>query len=212
MARPASAVRLTAVVVGVIYAGVLYMSGVQLQAGWKQALGYLPTAAVLAVTAWDLWLWRQPVLHRWSRRPLLEGTWLATLKPTAESNIPKGGNRGPIDAYVIISQSYWSISVRQYTAESRSDSRATIWSAENHGTGTTLTYTYGNTPKQEHEARSRAHLGTAALDIVGAQPRSIGGYYFTDRYTKGDMTLSLFDRSVDHPDFESTRRHCEAAQ
>jgi len=208
MARPATAVRLTALVVGAAYAGALYLSGVHLQAGWKQGLSYLPSAAVLLVTLWDTWLWRQPGVHRFARRPLLAGTWRATLKPTDDSHIPDGGNRGPIEAYVIINQSYWSITVRQYTHESRSNSKAVLWTTEAGGGTTALTYTYRNNPKQEYESRSRAHLGTAALDVVGDQPQSLDGYYFTDRYTKGDMSLRFFDRSVSHADFQAVSLHC----
>lgn len=209
MAKPATAVRLTAVVVGATYAGALYLSGVHLQASWEQGLSYLPTAAVLLVTLWDVWLWRQPGVHRLARRPLLAGTWRATLQPTKESHIPAGGNRGPIEAYVIINQSYWSITVRQYTHESRSNSKGVLWATEVEGGTKTLTYTYLNNPKQEYESRSQAHLGTAALNVVGDQPQSLDGYYFTDRYTKGDMSLSLFDRSVHHADFQAVSLHCQ---
>jgi|BarGraNGADG00212_1021973.scaffolds.fasta_scaffold10021_2 SMODS-associating 2TM, beta-strand rich effector domain len=209
MDKPAATVRLTTVVVGAAYAGALYISGEHLQAGLKQALSYLPAFAVLAVTLWDVWLWRQPFVHRFARRPVLAGTWRATLKPTADSHIPLGGNRGPIEAYVIITQSYWSISVRQYTVESRSESKAAMWSGGSTSSNKILTFTFANMPKQELESRSRSHLGTAAVDVVGSQPRILSGYYFTDRYTKGDMTLALFDRSVDHPDFDSAQAHCQ---
>lgn len=208
MDNPAVVVRRTAVVVGAAYAGALYLSGVHLQAGPKEALSYLPTLAVLMVTLWDVWLWRQPFVHRFAHRPLLAGTWRATLKPTADSHIPQDGNRGPIEAYVVITQSYWSVNVRQYTVESRSESKAAMWSGGSRSSSKTLTFTFANVPKQELESRSRSHLGTAALNVVGAQPRILSGYYFTDRYTKGDMTLALFDRSVDHPDFDSAQAHC----
>jgi hypothetical protein len=209
MDKPAATVRLTTVAVGAAYAGALYISGEHLQAGLKQALSYLPAFAVLVVTLWDVWLWRQPFVHRFARRPVLVGTWRATLKPTADSHIPTGGNPGPIEAYVIITQSYWSISVRQYTVESRSESKAAMWSGGSTSSNKILTFTFANTPKQELESRSRSHLGTAAVDVVGTQPRILSGYYFTDRYTKGDMTLALFDRSVDHPDFDSAQAHCQ---
>jgi hypothetical protein len=197
-------------VVGAAYSVALYSSGVHIQAGWKQALSYLPAALTVTVTLWDLWLWRQPLIHKISRRPLLAGTWRAELRPTAESHIPTGGNRGPIEAYVVITQTFWSIAVRQYTAESRSDSKAVIWAKENNSSGNALTFTYGNIPKHEHEHRSKPHLGTASLDVVGMKPQFLDGYYFTDRYTKGDMRLALFDRSSGHADFASAQAHCQA--
>jgi hypothetical protein len=212
MARPATAVRLAATVVGSGYAVALYMSGIHIQAGAKQALGYLPTALTYSVTLWDLWLWRLPVLDRLGKRPWIAGTWSATLTPTAASVIPEGGNRGPIEAFVIIKQTFWSIGVRQYTHESRSDSRATMWIDTTGGSDRTLTYTYANRPRQGLEDRSRQHLGTAALDVVGLRPSTITGDYFTDRYTKGDMELYLVDRTTDHADFASVKKHCQPTE
>src|SRR6266576_2609818 len=117
MARPAVAVRLTATGAGAAYAVALYVSGVHIQAGVKQALSYLPTALTFLVALWDIWLWRLPGLQLLAKRPWIAGIWSATLTPTAASVIPKGGNRGPIEAYVIIKQTFWSIGVRQYTSE-----------------------------------------------------------------------------------------------
>jgi hypothetical protein len=211
MARPAAAVRLTATVVGAAYAVALYVSGVHIQAGPKQALSYLPAALTFLVALWDIWLWRLPILQLLGKRPWIAGIWSATLTPTAASVIPDGGNRGPIVAYVIIKQTFWSIGVRQYTSESRSDSRATMWSETPGGSDRTLTYTYSNRPRQELESRSRPHLGTAAFDVVGLKPSTITGEYFTDRYTKGDMTLHLVDRTTGYADFASADKHCRPA-
>jgi hypothetical protein len=210
MAKPTSVVRLTAVVVGVAYAIALYLSGVHLKSDAKHVLSYLPAALALALTAWDLWLWRLPLLHRVSKRPLIAGTWVATLTPTAASHIPEGGIRGPIEAYLVITQTYWSITVRQYTAESTSDSRAAMWQQNPGNAARELTFTYSNRPLHSLEERSQPHLGTAELDVVGMEPSAMSGDYFTDRYTKGDMQLTLVDRTTRHADFAAARSHVAA--
>jgi SMODS-associating 2TM, beta-strand rich effector domain len=212
MARPASAVRLTATAVGAAYAIALYLSGVHIQTGPKDALSYLPTFLTFAVALWDIWLWRLPGLQRLAKRSWIAGTWKVTLTPTAASRIPEGGNRGPIDAYVVITQTFWSIGVRQYTAESKSDSRAAMWGDTLAGPDQSLTYTYVNRPRREFEDRSTAHLGTAALDIVGLRPKTISGDYFTDRYAQGDMKLTLVDRTTHHADFLSAERHSRSTR
>jgi SMODS-associating 2TM, beta-strand rich effector domain len=198
-------VRVAALTVSLVYAGVLYLSGVHLQADAKQALSYLPTILTLVLMLWDVWLWRQRGVLRLAQRPLLMGTWHLTLRPTTESHIPDGGNRGPIDAYIVIEQTYWSIAVRQFTAESPSISHAAVWSEGTGPATRTLTYSYTNRPRSQIEDRSRAHLGTAVIDVVGREPRTLSGYYFTDRYTKGDMDLVLIDRTTGHASLAEAR-------
>jgi len=167
----------------------------------------LPALLTFGVTLWDIWLWRLPGLQRLSKRPWIAGTWKGTLAPTAGSKIPAGGNHGLIDAYVVITQTFWSVGIRQYTQESKSDSRAAIWDSPSASSGKTVTYTYSNRPRRELEGRSTAHLGTAALDIVGLRPLTIAGEYFTDRYTQGDIQLRFVDRSTNHADFASAEQH-----
>lgn len=207
MGRPSTTIRAVATIIGLAYAVALYVSGVHLQSNVKSAVGYLPTAATMLVALSDLWLWHLPGIQRVARRPWVTGTWSTTLRPTADSHIPPGGNRGPILAYVVVKQSFWSIAVRQYTCESRSESRAAVW-ARMSGADL-LTYIYENRPLQRFEARSRPHLGTTALDIVGLRPEVIHGEYFTDRYTKGEMELQLLDRTTGHVDFASAQAHCD---
>jgi hypothetical protein len=209
MNRPSTTARTIATLVSLAYAVALYLSGVHLQHGVKDVVGYLPTAAAFLIGAWDLWLWRLPGIQQVCRRPWITGTWEATLQPTVESHVPEGGNRGPITAYVVIKQSFWSIAIRQYTAESRSESRAAAWA--NVSGGNQLTYMYANRPLQQFEDRSRPHLGTTALDVVGLRPDGLTGDYFTDRYTKGDMALRLVDRTTNHIDFAAAQAHCDRA-
>jgi hypothetical protein len=209
MGRPSTTVRVVATLAALAYAGALYLSGVHLQTGVKEAVGYLPTLLALLIALWDLWLWHLLVLQRLSRRPWLAGLWAVTLRPTAESRIPSGGNRGPIEAYVVIKQSFWSIAVRQYSAESRSESHASVWASSSGAN--LLTYMYENRPRQEFEDRSRAHLGTTALDVVGLRPEVVHGEYFTNRYTKGDIDLRFVDRTTNHADFASAQAHANAA-
>jgi len=46
-------------------------------------------------------------------------------------------------------------------------------------------------------------LGTGALTVVGLKPDKIQGEYFTDRYTKGDLTLRHVSHSTKATDFSS---------
>ena len=209
MARPTAVVRFTTIAVGAIYTVAIALSGVSLDTWLKKALAYLPLVAGLALAAWDIYLWRLPHVHRFLRRPRLDGTWVVTLHPTNESHIPEGGNRGPIPAYMVVKQTYWDLAVRQYTAESTSDLRAHFWVRAGGNSHDMLVFTYENVPKHEVQHRSVRHYGTCQLDPTVRIPTEITGVYFTDRYTKGDMSLRLHDRSTGHASFEAAQIHCQ---
>lgn len=213
MNTTASALRLGAVITSAVYAVVLYIAGVRLQHDLKQALSYLPAALTLLTVVFDKWVWKVPLVHRLLSRPHLEGVWKVTLRPTAESHIPKGGNRGPIEAYIIIEQSYWSIHVTQHTAESSSHSVTSTFRRRADSGQQILTFVYENVPQQKHLARSPRHVGACELAIAIRMPSSISGYYYTDRYTKGDMQLELGGRKTGFEGFDSAKAYyAETAQ
>lgn len=211
MQRPGQVVRYTAVGVGLAYALVLYLAGVRLDTDLRRGLTYLPTLAAAALIAWDLWVWRWPLIWRATSRPRIHGLWSVALYPTAESHIPEGGNRGPIRAYLVVTQTYWTISLRLFTAESSSVSRSFFWD-DGHGTGTAwLTFVYDNTPMLLYQHRSGRHLGTCSLHPGNRRPTTIEGSYFTDRYTQGDMQLTFVNRETDAGSFkEAASAHARA--
>lgn len=210
MNRPDRAVRLTAVGIGIAYGIALYVSGVRLDLDIKRALGYLPVLAVLALAAWDLFLWRAPLLSKLTSRPHLAGLWRVTLTPTGESHIPEGGNRGPITAYMRVKQSYWTVAVQLFTAESSSVSRSFFWDG-GHGLGVQwLTFTYENVPQQRHQSRSSRHLGSCTLRPGSKTSKMIAGTYFTDRYTQGDMKLEWCNNNADAGSYQEAEVHATA--
>lgn len=117
-----NSVRLTTVVVGAVYTAVLFLSGIDLDSWQKQVLASLPTAASVAVVVFDRWLWRWPKLLGVHHRPRLDGIWRVSSRPHPDSHIPEGGNWAPT-GFVVIEQSFWSISISQFTKESASYSR-----------------------------------------------------------------------------------------
>jgi hypothetical protein len=182
-----------------VYAVVLYASGFRLDQGIKAALAYLPTVLILIVLAFDLWIWRWPGVIRLSGRPRIDGTWHATLQPHLESHIPAGGNRGPISAAVIIEQTYWTVAVRLMTDESASVSTsASLRQDGDSREQRILTFTYHNLPKHQNRPRSQPHVGAANLVATGFNPRALRGAYWTDRFTVGDMDLTLATRKTDY--------------
>jgi hypothetical protein len=207
MYRPTTAVRYAIIAAGIVYSAVLYASGVHLGSWFRFVVALLPAAGAIVLAIWDGWAWRQPMLARLSRRPRIDGLWRVELTPTAEIHIPSGGNLGPISGFLVVNQSYWSIHLRQFTAESASRSRAFFWEHAAGAEAETLTFVYENVPQEQHQHRSNRHLGTCSLDTASRVPQTITGVYFTDRYTKGDMRLTLVDRTTDYSSYEEALSH-----
>jgi len=194
MARPDRAVRIVATLVCLTYSAALYWSGITIEPDLRRSLAYLPGLAVLLVLAWDVQVWRWPGVHRLTSRPRLDGLWSATIQPTAESHIPAGGNRGPIPAYLAVSQTYWRFSARLITKESQSSTRAHFWFPSSAHDIEWVSFIYDNSPRQAYQHRSARHLGTCTLRPGSRNPGSLSAAYFTDRYTQGDIELTLLGR------------------
>lgn len=200
MTNPARTVRVAVLGTSAAYAAALYASGVQLDGVTKQILAYLPALAALLVLAFDLWIWKWPLVHRAVNRPRIDGTWLTTLKPSADSHIPPGGNRSPITTAVMIDQTFWSVSTTLLSAESRSYSTsAAIRPNGGSRTQAVFAYTYQNEPAQEHRPRSQPHSGATEFHISGRHPDEMTGTYWTARLTTGDMYACRLNRRSDYP-------------
>ncbi len=211
MGRPAGVTRIVTLLVSGIYSIVLWASGIQLPGLARFIVSILPTVVAALLVVWDLEFWRVPGVQRLTRRPDLRGLWHVTLTPHPDSAIPAGGNRGPIEAFMEVSQSYWSIHLRLYSEESSSKSTAASWlpTFENGVDG--LTFTYLNTPETAVSHRSPRSAGACNLDTTSLKPQEIEGRYFTDRLTKGDMRLTFIDRKMGYPSFAAAKKHSESA-
>lgn len=193
-----AAIRTTAVVTSVLYALVLTVIGEPPSQSARSIVAYIPAVLALLTVAFDKWMWRWPIIHSMVGRPLVHGTWAATLTPNADSRIPEGGDRGPISAAVIIEQSYWSTHVRLMSSQSTSESTSASLGKSNHGSQHVLTYAYVNEPKQQHRPRSNPFTGAAQFRVQGKSPTQLVGTYWTDRLTCGDMYLTLHNRKTDY--------------
>lgn len=206
MTNHAKTVRVTAIAVSLAYSGVLYGTGVVTSEDARRLLAYLPSTAVLLAIAWDLWVWKWPLMQRLSNRPLIRGTWETTIVPHAKSDIPVGGNRGPITAATVIEQSFWSLSVILLTEESQSHSTVAAITPTNGESKDRkeLYYTYSNEPKMEHRPRSFVHRGTSHATVIGLRPADMEGTYWTDRLTMGSLQLRLLSRRTDWTSLKAT--------
>jgi hypothetical protein len=162
---------------------------------WLKALGGIASAVVLVLLAFDylLWRWLPATI---TRRPVLHGTWKATLEYRwPESEPPKTK-----DAYVVIRQTYSTVSVEMLfdISDSHSTSAAIV---ERNGRRF-LSFSYWSASRTTEREANPPHRGGAELGISLKPCRRLDGDYWTERKTVGRITTAGWSRHL-FDDFES---------
>jgi hypothetical protein len=91
--------------------------------------------------------------------------------------------------YLAIEQTMTTIRIRLLTDESSSDPIVASVAKMANGSRA-ISYTYESTPRIGLRGKSRPHRGGALLTIFGEPPNRIVGEYWTDRDSKGELTLT----------------------
>jgi hypothetical protein len=153
-------------------------------------------------------LWHQRAFHGWFvPRPDLRGTWRVELQ--SDWVDPRTGARvGPIQGFVAVTQTLSHLQMHLMTPESQSWFVADRITPSPKNAGYRVAAVYTNEPDPLLRGkRSEIHYGALVLDTHGAsraRPDGLSGEYWTDRATKGTMTLSGRARSA-YSRFEEAR-------
>lgn len=166
---------------------------------WLRHVSTVTAAVLLLLAVFDQWLWRHPFFQGWLvRRPVLDGTWRASLVTVAESESDLGDTI--VVGFMVVRQTHSSISARLLTSESQSRLLSGRITRSADGLYT-FSATYMNEPGLELRERSPIHYGAFALRVIGRPASRLEGSYWTDRGTRG--TIELTDRR--RKEFESFR-------
>ena len=186
-----------------VWGAMLLLNGFAITPKFFQPFSLVVGVVVLALSAFDVWLWRVPVLQGWFvKRPHLWGTWRATFQSTWIDEAT-GEQIGPRSAYAVIRQTYTQTSLRLLTSESTSELLVDDIVLGTDGTFR-LFGVYRNEPKVAVRHRSEMHYGAIALTVYSEPLLRLEGAYWTDRQTRGDLLLA--DRKTEeHDSFESAR-------
>ncbi len=183
-------------------------SGVAVSVSWLKHLSTVTGILLFILGAFDLWLWRLPFLQGWFvKRPNIRGTWRATLRSTwVDPSTEKGIEQ--IEGFMVIRQTYSSLSLRLLTSESSSELIGAEINTGSDGTAR-IVGVYRNEPRQLLRQRSPIHYGAILLDIEGKPVPCLRGHYWTDRSTAGEIELNnrvheIFnDYEIAKKDFDS---------
>ncbi len=178
-----------------LWGGMLVFEGVAVNGTWFRPFSTVVGVLLLLLVAFDVWAWRFRILHGWFvPRPDLRGTWRVELQ--SDWKDPKtGAVIGPIVAYLVVRQTFSSLSIRMLTAESASELVAAEINKAGDGTYR-LAAVYRNEPKLSVRDRSPMHYGALVLDVQGDPVEGLAGYYWTDRSSRGELRTLARHQSI----------------
>ena len=195
-------IKVVAAVVALVFAGGLWISGLDADLSWVRYYSLSVLAATLLLAAWDRWLWCLPPLRNLGFvPPRVFGTWRGTLE-SAWVDPATGETHPSKTVYLVVRQRFSSLAVVMLTEEAGSHS--TVASITDSYGMATLDYMYLGQPDILIEDRSRMHHGATSLRISGSPCSRLRGRYWTDRNSKGalDFTEHRSDLASDYEDAE----------
>ncbi len=179
----------------VVWAATLYSEGTPLHLALLKPFSIVVTVMALSWSAFDRWIWRWQLLSGWFvSRPDLHGTWKGKLVSNWEDS-NTGERVQQVQIYLVVRQTYSKVTIRLFTSESSSESSSAQLNYDG-GSVYTVAATYTNTPRILNRNRSPIHHGAVVLQVVGDPPVALTGEYWTDRKTKGEITLGARSGSL----------------
>lgn len=204
-------VQVIAAIVVLVFAGGIAVTGDSVDSSWLRFFGLAVFTAVLALGAWEHFIWKWSLLQKLHRIPPdLNGSWRGTLRTLWASG--DGTKPDPKQVVLVVRQTFSTMSVTLLTDESRS--ATTLAELSRKPQGDEVHYIYQNRPLPSREDESRAHYGAVVLDVVGRPATALDGRYWTDRDSRGEVSFverraghvsslneaeRLFDRGAERP-------------
>jgi hypothetical protein len=127
------------------------------------------------------------------------------LRSNWKGSAAAGATSPPIEGYMVVRQTFSTLSMRLLTAESQSELVGTeiVCSADRQYC---VSGVYRNEPRFEARPKSEIHYGAVWLRIITDPVRQLIGHYWTDRNTAGEMELSN-RQSKRFQTFETAKLH-----
>lgn len=177
-------IQIVAAVVALTYTILLWKSGITPEVKWLRGYSIAVLLAVVLWGAWDRWIWRGSLFQRMQFvPPRILGTWKGELRSHWTDPDTKG--RPPQkDVYLVIRQTFSTVSVALLTDESQSQSHSVLAKATKVNG---LSYLYLNEPEMAAKEGSHMHRGAAMFRLSDRPVAMLRGRYWTDRETRGEL-------------------------
>lgn len=149
--------------------------------------------ATVLLLSWDRWIWKWKLAQAIpgvSRN--ISGTWETRLETFWKDSF--GVTPDPKTVYVVIRQTSSTTSVTLLSDESKSKSSLARLVEENGSW--LLHYVYTNEPRLIVRDLSPIHHGSAVLSVIGSPADRLEGSYWTDRDSKGMLSLTRRSKKI----------------
>jgi len=132
---------------------------------------------VFLMLLYEKWIWHVCIFRKLEDTPCLYKEYIGTIKSEFDG----------IERNVVLRIKQSLLSVQLTMTSDESSSKSISSSIDTILGEKQITYCYLNTPRTEFRNRSEIHYGTAMLNVEDVD--LLTGQYFTDRSTRGDITL-----------------------
>lgn len=177
-------VQIGVALVVLVFAIGFWVSGDALDARWPRFYSVAVFVVLIALAAWEHFLWRLPVVQRTKKAPCdVRGTWRGELRSLWTDS--DGATPPAKTVYLVLRQSASSVCAVLLSDESSSVS--SLASVRFDGVIKSLEFLYVNTPMSGRSSRSPIHHGSARLEITGIPGTRLHGRYWTDRTSRGEL-------------------------
>jgi len=182
-------------IVGIVFglwAIFLILTGIQVTSDFFKPFSLVVGIVGIILFLFDKWLWKLPIIHAiFVPFSDVSGTWKGQIISSWKDEKTRNPIE-PIDAFLVIYQTYSFINIRMITKESKSDllSGNII---QNPAGPEKIAGVYNNIPNLLVREKSPIHFGGLLLEIHTGDNTTLNGEYWTDRGTKGTLH---FDKSM----------------
>lgn len=199
-----------------VWAIFMIFTGIPITSDFFKPFSLIVGIVGIILLLFDKWLWKFPIIHSlFVPFPDVSGTWKGQII-SSWNDEKTGGPIQPIDAFLVIHQTYSNLNLRMITKESKSD----LLSGNiihNQAGPDKIAGIYNNIPNILIRERSPIHYGGLLLEIHNGEQTNLEGEYWTDRNTKGTLrfnkrvkktcdifsnALSLYSRVFDTKPFD----------
>lgn len=181
-------VKLTIGIVSGAWSFALLVAGLKLPGLEVKILGFLPSLIVAGFALFDSWAWRTKPVQKLVSRPNLNGTWTGTFTSIRDSDGTGARAHDPVAMFLVIRQTYISLKVSLISKEGSSYSFSEDLQRR-IGDQFVAYYHYTSTPDLLVRDRSPEHDGGTKLSISGRFPQAITGEYWTNRGSRGTISV-----------------------